>query len=60
MYQQFLEVIHSQVGTPLVNGTEGKKALETIFALYQSALEQKIVTLPLDHFSTAHMKRKGD
>ncbi|WP_315906227.1 Gfo/Idh/MocA family oxidoreductase [Priestia koreensis] len=60
MYQQFLEVINTQIGTPLVNGTEGKKALETIFALYQSALEQKIVTLPLDHFSTAHMKRKED
>lgn len=42
---------------PLVNLLEGKKALEVILALYQSAKENKEIKLPLkENFSTMKMK----
>ena len=40
---------------PLVNGIEGKKALEVILSIYKSSLTEKPISLPLDKFSTLEM-----
>jgi len=40
---------------PLVNGEEGKKALEVILSIYKSAKEEKSIKLPLKKFSTLEM-----
>lgn len=54
MYQDFLKAMKNH--TPyLMTPSEGKKALETIFALYQSTKSQEPVTLPLTDFSTKDM-----
>lgn len=37
---------------PLVNGAEGKKAVELILAIYKSSRENKKIKLPLDEYST--------
>lgn len=54
MYQDFIKAMKHQtpyIMTPL----EGKKALETIFALYQATKRKAPVTLPLMEFSTKEM-----
>lgn len=57
MYRDFLQQLSTGSSTALIDGREGKKALETIFALYQSAVTSRPVTLPLPSFSTADMER---
>ncbi|WP_027417273.1 Gfo/Idh/MocA family protein [Aneurinibacillus terranovensis] len=56
MYGDFIRVLLSGSGQPLMNGNEGKKALESIFALYASALSRMPVSLPLASFVTTSMK----
>lgn len=41
----------------VVGLSEGRLALESIFALYRSAIEGTVQALPLPEFSTRHMKR---
>lgn len=45
---------------PLINGEEGKKALEIILAAYKSRLTGQVIKLPLGNFSTLDMVGKGD
>lgn len=40
---------------PLVNGKEGKKALEVILSIYKSSLTEKPINLPLGRFSALEM-----
>ena len=60
MYENFIEAIHSQDKHVLIDGTEGKKALEIIFAMYQSELSKQVVHFPLTSFSTSDMIRKEE
>lgn len=55
MYQSFLETITKKAPNAM-SAKEGKKALEAIFALYESSKKKKPVSLPVDHFSTCNMK----
>jgi predicted dehydrogenase len=59
MYENFIQSILNPEKNLLINGEQGKKALETIFALYQSYLTQKPQELPLKSFSTVNLKTKG-
>ena len=59
MYENFIDTVNSKNKHGLlIDGTEGKKALEIIFALYQSELTKQVVHLPLQSFSTSDMNRK--
>ncbi|GAA0328795.1 Gfo/Idh/MocA family oxidoreductase [Bacillus carboniphilus] len=58
MYQNFMEAINSDTQNLLISGEEGKKALETIFAIYQSDLTKQVIQLPLSSFSTVNLIRK--
>ena len=58
MYENFIEAVRSHDKHVLVDGVEGKKALEIIFALYQSDLSKAPVRLPLKSFSTSNMCKK--
>ncbi|MCR2822852.1 Gfo/Idh/MocA family protein [Lederbergia panacisoli] len=58
MYENFIEAVNSDNKYVLVDGKEGKKALELIFALYQSAIKSEVVNCPLEIFSTSDMNRK--
>ncbi len=55
LYQDMIDAIlnHRQ---PLVNGEEGKKALELILAIYQSSFQRKPIKLPLSKASTIDFK----
>lgn len=55
MYQSFLETIIKKAPNAL-SAKEGKKALEAIFALYESSKRKQSVSVPVDHFCTADMK----
>lgn len=57
MYDNFIRSICAD-DPLLVDGSEGKKALETIFGIYQSALTKEVVHLPLPSFQTADMRKK--
>ncbi|MFT0803409.1 Gfo/Idh/MocA family oxidoreductase [Bacillus swezeyi] len=57
MYETFINAVQSDEPL-LIDGHEGKKALETIFGIYQSALSKRVVELPLSSFQTADMKKK--
>lgn len=60
MYENFIEAVNSQNKHVLIDGVEGKKALEIIFAIYQAKISKQVVHLPIDSFSTSDMKkRKG-
>jgi predicted dehydrogenase len=59
MYENFIQSLINPEKNLLISGEQGKKALETIFALYQSSLTQKPQELPLKSFSTGNMKTKG-
>lgn len=61
MYEDFINAVLSKEKHVLIDGTEGKKALEIIFAIYQSELSKQVIHLPLTSFSTTDMCRKvGD
>ncbi|CDQ40414.1 Gfo/Idh/MocA family protein [Virgibacillus salexigens] len=54
MYQDFIRAIKKQEDH-LMTASEGKKALEVIFGMYQSAKEGKPVRFPLNDFRTEWM-----
>lgn len=54
MYQDFSNAILKDK-KPIMSATEGSRALEAIFALYQSHQNKSPVHLPLIDFSTCHM-----
>lgn len=54
MYEDILQRVISKK-RPFVSPREGTKALETIFALYDSHKKQQKITLPLERFSTKTM-----
>ncbi len=56
MYQDLIDAIHSGNRRVLSDAREGKRPFEIICALYQSALINLPVSLPLTSFSTASMK----
>ncbi|MBS4209938.1 Gfo/Idh/MocA family oxidoreductase [Bacillus sp. FJAT-50079] len=58
MYENFLEAVNFADKHLLIDGKEGKKALELIFALYQSSLNHEVVNCPLEAFATSDMNRK--
>ncbi|MBS4199225.1 Gfo/Idh/MocA family oxidoreductase [Bacillus sp. FJAT-49732] len=58
LYENFLEAVDSDNKHVLIDGKEGKKALELIFALYQSSLKHEVVNCPLETFATSDMNRK--
>ena len=45
----------SEQHTPLASGQSGRDALELVLAIYQSALENRTVNLPVQNFSLQHM-----
>jgi predicted dehydrogenase len=58
MYEDFIEAVNSKDKHVLIDGTEGKKALEIIFAMYQSELSNQVIHVPLSSFSTTDMCRR--
>lgn len=60
MYENFIESINDQEKSLLIDGAEGKKALEIIFGIYESSRINQTVFLPLESFSTAEMARKEE
>jgi len=59
LYADFLDALE-QGREPLVSGTQGKKALEIILAIYKSQKLGRPVELPLEDFSTLDMKGQFD
>ena len=55
MYRSFFEVISKKTPNAL-SAKEGKKALEAIFALYESSKRKQPVSVPVEYFSTIDMK----
>ncbi|WP_047151975.1 Gfo/Idh/MocA family protein [Aneurinibacillus tyrosinisolvens] len=55
MYEDLLHVLAKKKKHVLVDANEGKRAIETIFGLYQSAITRQPVPLPLPSFSTSNM-----
>lgn len=55
MYERFAEAVESKSDSGLVQAEDGKKALELIFALYDSALKGRSVQIPLTSFHTEMM-----
>ncbi|MGV3463832.1 MAG: Gfo/Idh/MocA family protein [Heyndrickxia sp.] len=56
MYQNFIEAIHYPNKQLLLDGNEGKKALEIIFGIYQSSLNGEKISFPIKSFATENMK----
>jgi predicted dehydrogenase len=54
LYKDFISAIKNK-REPLINGIEGKKALEVILAIYKSHKERKNVFLPLKSFKSKKM-----
>ena len=54
LYKDMIQAIRED-REPLVNGNEGKKALEVILSIYKSSLTGKPINLPLGRFSTLEM-----
>lgn len=55
MYRDLMEKIGRGSTDVLVHAREGKKTLETIFAMYQSSVTSRPVLLPLADFATAQL-----
>ncbi|WP_435924338.1 Gfo/Idh/MocA family protein [Paenibacillus sp. DYY-L-2] len=55
MYKRFIEAAENGAVVGLLDAKEGKKALELIFALYDSALKGRSVPIPLTSFRTEMM-----
>lgn len=55
MYKRFIEAAEKQAKAGLIDAEQGKKALELIFALYDSALKGHRVQIPLTSFHTTMM-----
>ena len=59
LYADFLDALEND-REPLVSGSQGKKALEIILAIYESQKTGRAVELPLVDFSTMEMKGQFD
>ncbi|WP_413379717.1 Gfo/Idh/MocA family protein [Alkalihalobacillus sp. 1P02AB] len=55
MYEAYLKEIQTGNEPVIVDGAESEKALEAIYAIYQSALNKTEVQLPLHNFSSKEM-----
>ncbi len=55
LYKDFIDAINND-SEPLINGEEGKKAMEIILGAYKSRLLDEKVTFPIGDFSTLEMK----
>jgi len=55
MYVQFLNAVRTGSDTSLIHAEEGKRAVELIFSLYESARNRQSVTAPLSAFATTMM-----
>lgn len=55
MYRQFIHAVEGIPGSSVISASEGKKALEIIFALYHSVKTQQAVKMPITGFSTSTM-----
>lgn len=56
MYEHILAELAGERERLTVNGEEAEKALELIFALYESCRQKRPVSLPLHAFATINMK----
>lgn len=57
MYRAFVGACRGTEGTELIPLSDGRRALESVFAIYSSAAEAQASMLPLAEFSTLRMKR---
>lgn len=55
MYVQFMNAVQTGSNTSLIHAEEGKRAVELIFSLYESARTRQSVTAPLSEFATTRM-----
>jgi len=55
MYVQFMNAVQTGSDTSLIHAEEGKRAVELIFSLYESARTRQSVTAPLSAFATTMM-----
>lgn len=55
MYREIVKHLNNETNEA-VTADESERALETIFALYQSHKQKSPVTLPLKQFKTIDMK----
>jgi len=55
MYEQFIQAEEGNANAMVIHASEGKKALELIFALYDSVRTQQAVQVPLTSFFTGMM-----
>lgn len=60
MYEDFIHAFNQKGMNVLMNGAEGKKAIETIFSLYESSRTKQPIYLPLPTFNLASMKEAKD
>ncbi|QOY34213.1 Gfo/Idh/MocA family protein [Anaerobacillus isosaccharinicus] len=58
MYEDFIHAFNQKGNYVLMNGAEGKKAIETIFSLYESSKTKQPIYLPLPTFNLASMKEE--
>lgn len=56
LFKDFIDAVNNNK-EPLINGEEGKKAMEIILAAYKSRLTGAKVEFPLKDFSTMEMKK---
>lgn len=56
MYENFIDAVGGKGKSALIDAAQGKRALEIIFAMYQSAKKAKPQSLPLAAFSTMMMR----
>jgi UDP-N-acetyl-2-amino-2-deoxyglucuronate dehydrogenase len=56
MYQALIGAFLGKKHTDMIELSEGRKALELIFAIYMSASNAKVQSLPISNFSTIQMK----
>ncbi|BBH25010.1 oxidoreductase [Paenibacillus baekrokdamisoli] len=58
MYQAMVDAILGKQHAELIDASEGKRALELIFAIYLSASTANVQHFPLSEFSTSMMKMR--
>lgn len=55
MYEHFIRAVEGDGSSMVINASEGKKAVELIFAVYDSVRRGQAVPVPLTNFSTTMM-----
>ncbi|TXK84643.1 Gfo/Idh/MocA family protein [Paenibacillus sp. N3.4] len=55
MYEHFIQAVKGNDSSMIIHASEGKKAVEMIFALYESVRKGQAVPAPLTSFSTTIM-----